>query len=485
MRGRRLLKVFLSLSVAALVCATAGCGSASTSLVQPSASKCSVSATNNTAEVPAAGGNGTVTVTAARDCSWTASAEASWVTLGATTGQGPATLNYSVQPNPNGTARSSRITVAQQAIDVAQAAAPCRTGVSPAAVNVGAAGGSFTVAIALPAGCRWTARSDAAWIGTPIPTGGTGGGSIAVSVTANASQARTATVTIGDTTVRVNQSAAGGPSTDPTPTPSPTPSPTPTPPSCTYKLEQASLNPGRAAEAFTIGIAASAGCAWTVSTSASWITITDGRTGSGTGTFRIAVAANTGAARTGTVRAATETLTVRQDGGTCSYSIKPGSYNAGRGPDDILVSVNADAGCAWTASTSADWVNVAEGRTGSGNGTVRLLIPSNNSGPRTALVSIAGETFTLNQEGGCDTRIKPKNYHSGRGPDNILVAVSAKEGCSWTASSNVSWVTVAEGATGSGDGTVRLMVQPNQGPDRSTTLTIAGQPFELRQDGAR
>jgi len=316
-----------------------------------------------------------------------------------------------------------------------------------------------------------------------VPAGGTGGGSIAVSVTANTSQARTATVTIGDTAVRVNQAAGSGPATGPTP--SPAPSPTPAPPSCTYNLQQASLTAGRAAEAFTIGITASAGCAWSVSTNASWITITDGRTGSGNGTFRIAVAANNGAARTGTVRAATETLTVRQDGGTCSYSIKPGSYDAGRGPDDIRVSVTADTGCAWTASTGADWVTIAEGRTGSGSGTVRLQIPSNSSGPRTALVSIAGETFTLNQEGGCDTRIKPKNYHSGRGPDDIRVDVSAREGCSWTSSSNVSWVTVAEGATGSGDGTVRLVVQPNQGPDRATTLTIAGQPFELRQNGPR
>jgi hypothetical protein len=484
MHDGRLLKGFLWLALTALVFATAACGSASTSLVQPSVSKCAVSATNNTSEVPAAGGNGTVTVTTARDCSWTAAAEASWVTLGPTSGQGSGTVNYSVQPNPNGTARSSRITVAQQTIDVAQAAAPCRIGVSPAAVNVDAAGGSFTVAIAIPGGCRWTARSDAAWVGTPVPSGGTGNGSIAVSVAANASQARTATVTIGDTTVRVNQ-AGSGPSASPTPTPTPTPSPTPTPPSCAYKLGQASVNASAIAEAFTIGVTASAGCAWSVSTDASWITITDGRAGSGTGNFGIAVSANSGTARTGTVRVATETLTVRQDGRTCSYSIKPMSYNAGHGPDDILVTVTADAGCAWTATTSADWVTIAEGRTGSGSGTVRLVIPSNDGAARTALVAIAGETFTLKQEGGCDTRIKPKNYHSGRGPDDIQVAVSAKAGCSWTASSNASWVTVAEGATGSGDGTVRLLVQPNQGPDRSTTLTIAGQPFELRQDGSR
>jgi hypothetical protein len=44
-------------------------------------------------------------------------------------------------------------------------------------------------------------------------------------------------------------------------------------------------------------------------------------------------------------------------------------------------------------------------------------------------------------------------------------------------------VSVAEGATGSGNGMVRLLVQPNSGAPRSVTLTIAGQPFELRQEG--
>jgi hypothetical protein len=57
--------------------------------------------------------------------------------------------------------------------------------------------------------------------------------------------------------------------------------------------------------------------------------------------------------------------------------------------------------------------------------------------------------------------------------------------CPWTASSSVSWVTVAEGASGAGKGKVRLLVQANDGPARQVVLTIAGQPFELRQDGHR
>jgi hypothetical protein len=48
----------------------------------------------------------------------------------------------------------------------------------------------------------------------------------------------------------------------------------------------------------------------------------------------------------------------------------------------------------------------------------------------------------------------------------------------------VNWVTVAEGASGVGDGKVRLLLQPNDDHDpRSTVLTIAGQPFNLMQDG--
>ncbi len=67
-----------SISLALLICATAACGrSTSTNLVGPSLSKCAVSATNNTPAVPAAGGAGTITVTAQRECAWSAQAQGS------------------------------------------------------------------------------------------------------------------------------------------------------------------------------------------------------------------------------------------------------------------------------------------------------------------------------------------------------------------------------------------------------------------------
>jgi hypothetical protein len=212
--------------------------------------------------------------------------------------------------------------------------------------------------------------------------------------------------------------------------------------------------------------------------------VADNRSGSGSGNVRLVVEANSGPPRTGTVRIASETFTVHQAGGECTYSIKPSYYNAGRGPDQIVVSVTAPSGCTWTAATAASWVTI-EGRSGSGDGTVRLVIPENTGAPRTAVVTIAGETFTLQQEGPCMSSIKPAYYNAGRGPDDIRIAVTSDAGCSWSAASGVNWVTVAEGRSGSGSGTVRLIVQPNSGAARSVTLTIAGQPFELHQEGSQ
>jgi hypothetical protein len=110
-------------------------------------------------------------------------------------------------------------------------------------------------------------------------------------------------------------------------------------------------------------------------------------------------------------------------------------------------------------------------------------VEANNGPERTADLTIAGISFRLRQHG-CSTSIKPTSYHAGRGPDDIRIAVSAEGGCTWTAASTVSWVTVAEGRTGSGDGTVRLIVEPNSGAERSVTLIIAGHAFELRQSGS-
>jgi hypothetical protein len=62
------------------------------------------------------------------------------------------------------------------------------------------------------------------------------------------------------------------------------------------------------------------------------------------------------------------------------------------------------------------------------------------------------------------------------------VSVTAGAGCSWTAVSEASWITVTGGATGAGNGTVTYSAAPMTGNGaRNGRLTIAGLTFTLKQ----
>ena len=63
-----------------------------------------------------------------------------------------------------------------------------------------------------------------------------------------------------------------------------------------------------------VNVTAPAGCAWTATSTASWITITGGAAGSGAGTVSYSVAPYTGRPRkrSGTMTIAGRTFTIRQ-----------------------------------------------------------------------------------------------------------------------------------------------------------------------------
>jgi hypothetical protein len=305
-------------------------------------------------------------------------------------------------------------------------------------------------------------------------------------IATNTAQSRIGTVTLADATLRVTQRAAEAPAPPPAPPPPPTPPPTPPPPTCTYGVSPTSISIDAAGGQRSVTVTTTQECAWNAASAADWITVASGPATSGNGSITLNIGRNSGSPRSGNIAVASQTVTIQQTAAVpdpCTYAIKPTNYDAGRGPDTITINVTAGAGCAWSTRTDANWVTVDAGSTGSGNGTVRLLVQANDGTERSTTVIIAGQPFALHQEGSCSYKIKPNDYHAKRGADDVDIDVTTDPGCTWTASSTVNWVTVAEGATGTGKGTVRLLIQANDGPPRSVVLTIAGQPFELRQDG--
>jgi hypothetical protein len=80
-----------------------------------------VNPTSDTAD--AGGDTGSITITTQAPCAWTASSQASWITITSnTSGLGNATVTYRVDKNTTNSQRSGQLVVAGQTVTVTQKA---------------------------------------------------------------------------------------------------------------------------------------------------------------------------------------------------------------------------------------------------------------------------------------------------------------------------------------------------------------------------
>ena len=223
-----------ALAAAAGAFFAAACSQTETSITAPDAagSRCLVSATTTAPSFPPPGGQGSVTISTTRDCTWSVATDAAWVSLAGTrTGQGDASVAFSVAANPAPAARSATIVVAGQSVAVSQQPAPCVFSLSRPNDTVAAEGGALAVGVTTLTGCRWTATSAANWIAISSGSSGAESGTVGLSVAANGGGARSGQVNVAGQTYTVNQAAAvAAPSPSPTPNPPPPPGPSPNPP---------------------------------------------------------------------------------------------------------------------------------------------------------------------------------------------------------------------------------------------------------------
>ena len=255
---------------------------------------------------------------------------------------------------------------------------------------------------------------------------------------------------------------------------------------CNYSISPTSQNFTTTGGAGAISVTTTAGCAWTASTNDSFITINT-PSGSGPGNANFSVAPNsTTATRTGTIFIAGQSFTVTQTGQSCNYSISPTSQSLSASAGSGSINVTTGNGCGWTANSNANWLSITNGATGSGNGTVSFSAQANTSASgRQGTLTVAGQTFTVNQAGqSCNYSISPQSQNFSASGGLGTVNVTTDSGCNWTATSNVSWLTVNSGATGTGNGAVGFGVQPHSATtQRQGTITIAGQTFTVTQNG--
>jgi hypothetical protein len=247
----------------------------------------------------------------------------------------------------------------------------------------------------------------------------------------------------------------------------------------------------------SVSVTTTSDCSWTASSEVGWITVSQPASGIGNGTVRFTVAANSDGARTGTIAIANTGASVTQAGVStpgCTYSIAPTNQSiAAAGGAGSTVAVTTQAACSWTAVSNASWLTVTSGASGAGNGSVRFTVAVNTGAARTGTLTIAGNTFTVSQAGAsappppppsCTYSVPSKvDIGSNGGTKNFNVSTSS--GCAWTATSNTAWIVITAGASGSGNGTVTILVAPNLAKqDRQGSLTVAGKSVSVEQKGS-
>lgn len=284
----------------------------------------------------------------------------------------PGTYNLSITASGGGLNQSAPLAVVVQQ--------NCSYTLNPSSTSAGAAGGTFSFTVTTQAGCTWTAGTTNSWIALANPSSGTGSGKVSFTVSANSTTAvRNGAISVGGVTETITEAAG----------------------TATYSLNPTSASMPVTGGNGTIALSVSPSTApWSAVSSASWITISSAKSGSGPATVSYAVAANnTGSARTGTLTIAGLIFTVNQAGpAACSYQLSLGPVTTTRQGFVGTVSVTTSAGCQWTAVSETSWLTITAGASDQGSGTATYLaVPNTGTSSRTGSLLVAGYTINLTE----------------------------------------------------------------------------------------
>jgi hypothetical protein len=336
--------------------------------------------------------------------------------------------------------------------------AGCTYSIAPTSQAVAAGGAPGNATVSTGGNCPWTAASNAAWLSVTSGATGSGNGTVGYSATANATaSSRTGTLTIAGQTLTVTQVACG------------------------YTISPTTQSIAAGGAAANATVTTTSGCPWTATSNATGLYLSSGGSGSGNGTVNYSAAANTTtSSRTGTLTIAGRTLSVTQV--ACGYTVSPTTQNTAAAGGPASATVSTTSGCPWTATSNAAWLSISSGGSGSGNGTVNYAVAANTTtSSRNGTLTIGGQTLTVSQAG-CSYTISPTTESSPAAGEAATATVSTTSSCPWTATSNAPWLSITNGGSGTGNGTVNYSVAANLTTStRTGTLTIGGQTLTVTE----
>ena len=430
----------------------------------------SIRITPEVRSIPQGGAGKSILVTGGN---WTAAASAPWIVLEASSGSASDPVAYTVTVSTNLGERVGYVYVSGRVHTIVQKG---RTGsVSAESLVIESEGGSASFSLDFDGRFAWDARPNVDWI-TVRPTHGVGAGAIDCTIAPyNEVGTRAGSVTFGDRTVSVFQYGRR------------------------MKLSDVALERDYLAHVMPITVNALAATAWSATPNASWISVVDADNGQGRrggSLLTLAIAENPSSrARTGTVSIGTETFTVTQAGrpaSACALSIAPAETAADASGANGHIAVTGTPDLPWTAESSAGWLVLLDSSaSGSGNGNVFYTVsPNTTLQPRTATVVIRPADTNLPTlvhtvvQAAAASSLAASGHEFDAAGGTVAIGVSVPGSVAWSVSDVPSWITVLDGTSRVGSGSVTLQASPNNGvAPRAATLSIAGFPFDAGQKG--
>lgn len=415
-------------------------------------------------------GSGTVTLTASDSgCAWTASSSDTWLSVSPASGTGTATLTYAFSSNTTGTARSATVTAGGQSLTVLEAALPiaCSYALSASATSVSGNGGTGTVTVTTSAPtCAWNAISYASWLTLPAASG-VGSGTLSYEFSANSTgAARTGTIVLDSQVLLVTEAVK--------------------PAACSFTLGASTAVADSGGGVGSVTLTASAdSCAWTAASSANWLTL-GATSGTGSSTLTYSFASNTsGAARTATIAAGGQVLTVSEDTvPACSITVAAteATVSSAGGSGTLSVTANRPT-CTWSAMTTAGWLTVPT-PSGVGSGTLTYAFSANTgSSDRSGYIQIENNYVKVTESAApCLFSLDVVSATKDGSASTGLIALTAsRETCAWSATTNSTWITLPKNS-GTGSAVLGYLVTKNAtGAARTGVVDIASLSFSLTQ----
>jgi hypothetical protein len=252
-------------------------------------------------------------------CGWTITPSAPWLTPASASGSGTSTVSFSVAANPDASARSAKLIIAGQQVNVSQAGTTCSFQLLNSSAAAPALGTNSFVRVATANACSFSAVSNAAWI-VLTSSSFSGTSNVNFTVQANPSAtARSGTLTIAGQSFAVTQAAAP----------------------CSVVLGSTTFSAGAFGGANVFNFTTSTpDCNPIVQSFNSWLVVSSSTFNNGSGSVNFTIDANNfSTTRVGTIKVGLSTFNVIQAASPCAYTLATSSLQFSKLPTSSQVDI--------------------------------------------------------------------------------------------------------------------------------------------------